>query len=1197
MDGLQDYEQIQNNSTTPRNGGTGPGRQICFEDTTSSLSTNMRPPETIMSGGMKPVLNYSIQTGEEFALEFMRERVNTWQQFIPNSSGNTGAATGNTGIKTIIGSSRTRSEGDTDISVAPSIEKCHANKGRGVRASTQSLPMTSAKSDINLRVRAYASSGTSNAPPKVKFLCSFGGKIIPRPSDKKLRYVGGETHIIHISKYISWSELMQKACLMYKETYAIKYQLPGEDLDALVSVSSDEDLQNMMEECCSPEVSGSNKARMFLFSVSDLKFGQFGLVNMEANSEVHFLIAVNDMDFAPSKDLTELKSTSVNALDELFSLKVDRLVYSSDTVDVGKVNALQPTVPSASCSNESTSLNCQPGLSHDELNALNSKDIRAHLDKEDTYYSSAPLQGCNIYPPSYAVVHGNKDSEDCLKVAQLKRDFSLESINGVEQAQNIEKETSGVEGKLTRENSSPKINETESYHGASNSCSDSIPQHNHVQDSSGATSAVGSGSPSAHTRTNRIFHESIKVSASSKTVVKDTSHEQNESHTSAGVINHQLVDDHANGGLLEQSVLSQRFHSEWIPRETAGQSRLSKSDDSFGTQVLMAHLQLNPTYPFAEANDPRNGNSKTEYPMLSAEFSSMKPEIIGDTRQDASKEQLQNITDVNDHNFSYQLSGSNGMMPAVGYSAVRNITSKQNLDDLAASGSDCSQDKTTAISHGNQVTSQEQFHSSISNSSLDATQEKTSAETEASGQGDILIDINDRFPRDFLADVFSMARISQGLPGFCPLGGDGTNLSIDMENPEPGHWSFFRNLAKDDFVRKDESYIDDSHHIFSSPEDAKYSLAESDSLPLNDSRLMFDVVNQDHTSGTDGSNNLNSHSNNHTSHTESNDFERFNAIEHEHMENSEYEDGTGIGVQNSGSLFDPSLRNFDPFLQIIKNKDLEELKELGSGTFGTVYHGKWRGTDVAIKRIKKSCFTGRSSEQERLTVEFWSEAKILSKLHHPNVVAFYGVVQDGPGCTLATVTEYMVNGSLRHVLVSKDRFLDRRKRLIIAMDAAFGMEYLHSKNIVHFDLKCDNLLVNLRDPVRPICKVGDFGLSKIKRNTLVTGGVRGTLPWMAPELLNGSSTKVSEKVDVFSFGVVLWEILTGEEPYANMHYGAIIGGIVNNTLRPPIPSSCDPDWSMLMEECWAPDPIARPCFTEIAARLRIMTASVQSKHK
>lgn len=249
---------------------------------------------------------------------------------------------------------------------------------------------------------------------------------------------------------------------------------------------------------------------------------------------------------------------------------------------------------------------------------------------------------------------------------------------------------------------------------------------------------------------------------------------------------------------------------------------------------------------------------------------------------------------------------------------------------------------------------------------------------------------------------------------------------------------------------------------------------------------------------------------------------------------------------------------------------------------------------MAIKRIKKSCFTGRSSEQERLTNEFWREAEILSQLHHPNVVAFYGVVQDGPGATLATVTEFMVNGSLRHVLQRKDRF-DRRKRLIIAMDAAFGMEYLHSKNIVHFDLKCDNLLVNLKDQSRPICKVGDFGLSKIKRNTLVSGGVRGTLPWMAPELLNGSSNKVSEKVDVFSFGIVMWEILTGDEPYANMHYGAIIGGIVNNTLRPPVPPSCDPEWKRLMERCWAPDPVQRPTFTQITSRFRAMSVALQSK--
>ncbi|WOK95067.1 hypothetical protein Cni_G03774 [Canna indica] len=282
-------------------------------------------------------------------------------------------------------------------------------------------------------------------------------------------------------------------------------------------------------------------------------------------------------------------------------------------------------------------------------------------------------------------------------------------------------------------------------------------------------------------------------------------------------------------------------------------------------------------------------------------------------------------------------------------------------------------------------------------------------------------------------------------------------------------------------------------------------------------------------------------------------------------------------------------------LQVIKNSDLEELQELGSGTFGTVYHGKWRGTDVAIKRINDRVFSGKSSEQERARADFWNEACKLASLHHPNVVAFYGIVLDGPGGSIATVTEFMVNGSLRRALQKNEKMLDRRRRLLIAMDVAFGMEYLHSKNIIHFDLKSDNLLVNLRDPQRPICKVGDLGLSKVKYETLMSGGMRGTLPWMAPELLGGKDNKYTEKVDVFSFGIVMWELITGEEPYGDMHYGAIIGGILSDTLRPPVPESCDAEWRSLMEQCWATEPLQRPSFTEIASRLRAMAASLPQK--
>ncbi|CAH1440498.1 unnamed protein product [Lactuca virosa] len=283
-------------------------------------------------------------------------------------------------------------------------------------------------------------------------------------------------------------------------------------------------------------------------------------------------------------------------------------------------------------------------------------------------------------------------------------------------------------------------------------------------------------------------------------------------------------------------------------------------------------------------------------------------------------------------------------------------------------------------------------------------------------------------------------------------------------------------------------------------------------------------------------------------------------------------------------------------LQTIKKDDLEEISQLESGsTYRVVYHGMWKGTDVAIKRIKGSCFARKSSETERMINNFWKEALVLSSLHHPNVVTFYGIVRDEPDDSLTTVTEYMVDGSLKQFLKKKDRTIDQRERLIIAMDTASGMDYLHGKNVVHFDLRCENLLVNMRDPHRPICKIGDLRLSKIKRHNLVNGDNCGTVQWMAPELLNDKSHLVTAKVDVYSFGVVMWELLTGDEPYNNMHHKSIIGGIIKNTLRPVIPTWCDAEWKSLMESCWSSDPQERLPFSEISQKLRTMVVAMNVK--
>ncbi|PRW58530.1 alternative oxidase [Chlorella sorokiniana] len=208
----------------------------------------------------------------------------------------------------------------------------------------------------------------------------------------------------------------------------------------------------------------------------------------------------------------------------------------------------------------------------------------------------------------------------------------------------------------------------------------------------------------------------------------------------------------------------------------------------------------------------------------------------------------------------------------------------------------------------------------------------------------------------------------------------------------------------------------------------------------------------------------------------------------------------------------------------------------------------------------------------------------------------------------AMVTEYMAGGSLKSALGRKaDIVAGALTRVVLALDAAKGLEYLHSKSMVHFDVKSSNLLLGYRDR-RPVCKVADFGLVKERMQTYVTGvnSQRGTLPWTAPEIIR-TPDSVTEKIDVFSFGVVLWELWTGLEPYAGMNYHALMLRLANpaEQLRPPLPGSPDwegepiselaPGWRVLMERCWADSPDDRPAFSEIIRELRAMVAALKPK--
>ena len=241
---------------------------------------------------------------------------------------------------------------------------------------------------------------------------------------------------------------------------------------------------------------------------------------------------------------------------------------------------------------------------------------------------------------------------------------------------------------------------------------------------------------------------------------------------------------------------------------------------------------------------------------------------------------------------------------------------------------------------------------------------------------------------------------------------------------------------------------------------------------------------------------------------------------------------------------------------------------------------------------------------------FLSEAHTMAALQHPNVVFIYGIVDDGP--KLGIVEEFMSSGSLRRLLnkhasdvekekaraklwtPSQERLLNgspengggpeggpggpprmaqptsvrtlkhlmsSKVRVQCALDVAHGMAYLHSKRFVHFDLKCDNVLT-MRRGNRLQCKVCDFGLSKQRRSqaSFVSGVTshRGTLPWTAPELISHPG-RASEKVDVYSFGILLWELWTGLYPYADMPEQAVMYGIMFGNLRPDIPDEGEED--------------------------------------
>jgi len=162
-------------------------------------------------------------------------------------------------------------------------------------------------------------------------------------------------------------------------------------------------------------------------------------------------------------------------------------------------------------------------------------------------------------------------------------------------------------------------------------------------------------------------------------------------------------------------------------------------------------------------------------------------------------------------------------------------------------------------------------------------------------------------------------------------------------------------------------------------------------------------------------------------------------------------------------------------------------------------------------------------------------------------------------------------------LIKKNPRLEGRLRLKIARDIAAGMVYLHSSTppIVHRDLKSPNILLNADNK----SLVADFGLSRVYSSRSMTVQV-GTPFWMAPEVL--LAQKYDTKVDVFSYGVILWELVAGRSPHTSMDAMSFVTKLMRDPdFRETIPEDTPEIWKGLIERCWATNPDARPSFREI----------------
>lgn len=313
-----------------------------------------------------------------------------------------------------------------------------------------------------------------------------------------------------------------------------------------------------------------------------------------------------------------------------------------------------------------------------------------------------------------------------------------------------------------------------------------------------------------------------------------------------------------------------------------------------------------------------------------------------------------------------------------------------------------------------------------------------------------------------------------------------------------------------------------------------------------------------------------------------------------------------------------------------KSQEVEWMDELqlnevaGKGGFGIVYRGMWKGSMAAVKVMY-------ARQHERQIMKDALEMAVLTTISHPNIIQVYecftDVVEDASGTNgpmteghinvrfrklqpdedtaLATcnllVMEFCDRATLRHAM-KKGVFHKRLGSTSVAVDlsaivqvlieVAQAIQYLHSKKLIHCDIKPENVLLksdSSKSILGFVTKLSDFGLAKLLREScyIVNRSGSGTVTHLAPELFQVGS-KITTAVDTFSFGIMMWEVYTGQRAYGGLGRDAIIDRVYKKKARPMFPQGVPPMYAALAKACWEDESSSRPTFVVILEKLAEM---------